>query len=337
MAKPERFKQLLEAATAQLAAATTAPQLERLRVKYLGRKGELATALREIAALPERQRRSAGRAGNAAKRRLEQRFRDAAAGLAPGPAESAPVDPTLPGTPYRRGHIHPITLVLNEIEDIFHGLGFDVVEGPEVEDDWHNFAALNMGPDHSARDMQDTFYVAGSEKADGTFGLLPRTHTSGVQIRTMQERKPPLRILAHGKTYRNENEDATHSAVFHQFEGLMVDETTNFADLKGVLTGALQSLLGAQTKLRFRPSFFPYTEPSAEVDVSSPDLRGGEWLELGGAGMVHPQVLRNAGYDPRRYQGFAFGLGVERIAMLRYGIEDLRTFFRPDVRILEQF
>lgn len=337
MAKPERFKPLLEAATVQLAAARTAPQLERLRVKYLGRKGELTTALREIASLPERQRRSAGKAGNAAKRELEQRFRDAAARLATGPAERPPVDPTLPGTPYRRGHIHPITAVLAEIEDIFHGLGFDVVEGPEVEDDWHNFAALNMGPDHSARDMQDTFYVAGSEKADGTFGLLPRTHTSGVQIRTMQERKPPLRILAHGKTYRNENEDATHSAVFHQFEGLMVDETTTFADLKGVLTGALQSLLGEQTKLRFRPSFFPYTEPSAEVDVSSPDLRGGEWLELGGAGLVHPQVLKNVGCDPRRYQGFAFGLGVERIAMLKYGIEDLRTCFRPDVRILEQF
>lgn len=337
MATPAQFKRLVAEASAKVAAAKNPPQLERLRVTYLGRKGELATALREIATLPEQQRQAAGKAGNAAKRELTQRFHDAASELTGAGGQPASVDPTLPGTSYPRGHVHPITLVLNEIEDIFHGLGFDVVEGPEVEDDWHNFESLNMGPDHSARDMQDTFYVAGSEKADGTFGLLPRTHTSGVQIRTMQERKPPLRILAHGKTYRNENEDATHSAVFHQFEGLMVDETTTFADLKGVLTGAIQSLLGEQTKLRFRPSFFPYTEPSAEIDVSSPDLRGGEWLELGGAGMVHPQVLKNVGCDPQRYQGFAFGLGVERIAMLKYGIEDLRTFFRPDVRILEQF
>lgn len=335
MGAPDPFKTIQAEATAQIAAAADRATLDALRTKFLGRKGSLTLALRDISKLPERQRKAAGKRGNAVKRELDQTFREAIAAVS-GQAADQPVDITLPGTPQRRGHVHPVSLVLADVQDVFHGLGFSLVEGPEVEDDWHNFEALNMGPGHPARDMQDTFYIAGSEK-DGVFGLLPRTHTSGVQIRTMESTKPPLRIISTGKVYRNETEDATHSAVFHQVEGLMVDEDTSFSDLKGVMTEAIRALLGPDTKLRFRPSFFPYTEPSAEIDVSSPKIREGEWLELAGSGMVHPDVLKNAGYDPATYQGFAFGLGIERVAMLKYGIEDLRTFFRPDVRILEQF
>lgn len=251
--------------------------------------------------------------------------------------EQKPFDETLPGTRYPQGHPHPISLVVAEIENLFLSLGFSIAEGPEVEDDWHNFAALNMGPDHPARDMQDTFYVKGSEDQRGHFTVLPRTHTSGVQIRSMRLQKPPIRIIVPGKTYRNEAEDATHSAIFTQIEGLMVDRTTTFADLKGILLTMARRLLGEKTKLRFRPSFFPYTEPSAEIDMSTPTVRDGAWIELGGAGMVHPQVLKNVGYDPRQVRGFAFGIGPDRLAMLKYGIDDLRKLYRPDIRILEQF
>lgn len=337
MAKPERFKQLLKEASAQLAAAKTAPQLERLRVKYLGRKGALTMALREIAALPERQRRSAGKAGNATKQKLEDLFQTAMAELSDGTSGPVSVDPTLPGTPYRRGHVHPITLVLDEIEQVFMNMGFSLADGPEVEDDWHNFEALNIGPDHPGRDMQDTFYVEGSQNNQGIFSLLPRSQTTAVTVRELERQKPPLRIFTLGKVFRNENEDATHSAVFHQLDAVMVDERVSFADLKGVLTEVIRQLMGDAVKVRFRPSYFPFTEPSAEVDVSSPDLLGGEWLEIAGAGLLHPQVLKNVRYDPKRFQTFAFALGVERIAMLKYGIQDLRPFIRPDVRILEQF
>jgi len=336
MATPNGFKELLASATERLEQVAGPEQLEALRTEYLGRKGSLTSALRAISELPENQRKRAGQEGNRVKQELELRFKEATQALT-GSKRTEPVDPTLPGTPYPLGHAHPVSLVLEEVQEVFARLGFSLVEGPEVEDDWHNFEALNMGPEHPARDMQDTFYVAGSQNKDGVYGILPRTHTSGVQIRTMEGRKPPLRIISTGKVYRNETEDATHSAVFHQVEGLMVDETTSFADLKGIMTEAVRAILGPECALRFRPSFFPYTEPSAEIDVSSPDLRNGEWLELAGSGMVHPQVLRNVGIDPKRYQGFAFGFGVERIAMLKYGVEDLRTFFKPDVRILEQF
>lgn len=337
MAKPARFKQLLEEASAQVAAAKSPPQLERLRVKYLGRKGELPAALREIATLPERQRQAAGQAGNAVRQQLEQQFREAAAALTGGAAEPGSVDPTLPGTPQDRGHVHPVTLVLDEIDTIFANLGFSKADGPEVEDDWHNFEALNIGPDHPGRDMQDTFYLADSQDKRGIFNRLPRTQTTAVTARELESRKPPFRVFTLGKVFRNETEDATHAAAFHQLDAVMIDRDVTFADLKGILTAVIKALMGDEVAVRFRPSYFPFTEPSAEIDVSSPELRGGEWLEIAGAGMLHPNVLRNTGHNPKQFQSFAFALGVERIAMLKYGLNDLRPFFRPDVRILEQF
>ncbi|MDP4000155.1 MAG: phenylalanine--tRNA ligase subunit alpha [bacterium] len=331
MHDPNEFEQLVADAEKALADTKTPDRRSRLATEYLGRNGKLADLIRGIKDVDEADRRKAGIAGNAAKARLEQLFDAAKNESAARPAE--PVDVTLPGTSYRLGHYHPVTLVLRELEDIFRGLGFSVVDGPEVEDDWHNFEALNMPVDHPARDMQDTFYLAGSEDRR----LLPRTHTSGVQIRAMEGAEPPIRIITPGLVYRNEAEDATHSAVFHQLEGLLVDDRVTFADLKGVIASAMRALLGADAKIRFRPSYFPYTEPSAEIDMSSPRIRGGEWLELGGCGMVHPQVLRNVKWDPAKLRGFAFGLGPDRIAMLKYGIEDIRSFFAPDVRLLEQF
>ncbi|MDP9212157.1 MAG: phenylalanine--tRNA ligase subunit alpha [bacterium] len=335
MHDPETFDQILADATEALGRASGPAQHAKLQTEFLGRNGRLTKALKDIKTLPESERRTAGIAGNTAKAKLEQLFAVARREASEQPA--APVDVTLPGEQFQVGHRHPVLAVLRELEDIFHGLGFTTVEGPEVEDDWHNFEALNMGPDHPARDMQDTFYLAGSEDAPGRFRLLPRTHTSGVQIRAMRDAKPPIRIIAPGLVYRNEAEDATHSAVFHQMEGLLVDDRTTFADLKGVLTEAARELLGVDTKIRFRPSFFPYTEPSAEIDMSVPHVRNGEWLELGGCGMVHPQVLRNVKWDPDQYLGFAFGLGPARIAMLKYGIDDIREFFAPDIRLMEQF
>lgn len=341
MHDPNEFEQLVASAEEALAAATTPGQRSRLATEYLGRNGKLADLIRGIKDLDEADRRRAGIAGNAAKARLEQLFDAAKNESAARPA--APVDVTLPGTAYRIGHYHPVTLVLRELEDVFRGLGFSVVDGPEVEDDWHNFEALNIPADHPSRDMQDTFYLAGPEGRSGRDAgsdrprLLPRTHTSGVQIRAMEGAKPPIRIITPGLVYRNEAEDATHSAVFHQLEGLLVDDRVTFADLKGVVASAMRLLLGADAKIRFRPSYFPYTEPSAEIDMSSPHIRGGEWLELGGCGMVHPQVLRNVKWDAGKLRGFAFGLGPDRIAMLKYGIEDIRSFFAPDVRLLEQF
>lgn len=335
MHDPETFDRIVTDATEALSRASGPAQYAKLQTEFLGRNGRLTKALKDIKALPEGERRTAGIAGNTAKAKLEQLFAAARREASEQPA--APADVTLPGERFRVGHRHPVLTVLRELEDIFHGLGFTTVEGPEVEDDWHNFEALGMGPDHPARDMQDTFYLAGSEGPEGRFRLLPRTHTSGVQIRAMQDAKPPIRIVAPGLVYRNEAEDATHSAVFQQMEGLLVDDRTTFADLKGVLTEAARELLGADTKIRFRPSFFPYTEPSAEIDMSVPHVRDGEWLELGGCGMVHPQVLRNVKWDPKKYRGFAFGLGPARIAMLKYGINDIRQFFAPDVRLMEQF
>lgn len=322
------FSSILEEATA----AATAPgaDLQQLRTVYLGRKGRLTSLLREVGNAPAAERSQLGKWGNEAKQVLEALLQEA------GDAHDAvEYDFTLPGDIPALGREHPITTVINEITDIFTSMGFSVATGPEVENDYYNFEALNLGPDHPARDMQDTFYLAGSER-NGIFTLLPRTHTSGVQIRTMEKQPPPVRIIAPGRVYRNEAEDATHSAVFHQIEGLMIDTDITFSDLKGILTEVVRRLLGDDVSLRFRPSFFPYTEPSAEVDVSSPRVRDGEWLELTGAGMVHPALLERVGYNPQHVQGFAFGMGPARIAMLKYGIDDLRTFFRPDMRILEQ-
>jgi phenylalanyl-tRNA synthetase alpha chain len=331
MAAPNTFKRIVAEATAAVKAGN---DLAKLRVRYLGRKGELAQAMGVIRDAAPGQRAKLGKQANEAKRKLETLLAENQNG---SDAPAAGYDITLPGEVPELGHRHPVSLVIDELVGIFGSMGFELADGPEVEDDWHNFEALNIPPGHPGRDMQDTFYVAGSERPDGTYGLLPRTQTSSVQIRHMETARPPLRIVSAGKVYRNESEDATHSAVFHQLEGLLVDQHASFTDLKGLLEAVVKELLGDDVKLRFRPSYFPFTEPSAEVDVSSPRVRDGQWLELLGCGMVNPRVLENVGVSAKTHQGYAFGIGIERIAMLRYGLDDLRPFLKPDIRLLRQF
>ena len=316
------------------AAAMSAADLERVRVAYLGRQGRLTLLLRSLGALPAEERPLVGAAANEAKRALEALLderlrRDARA--------RARLDLTLPGRRPPRGGLHPLTLVADEIIAIFAGLGFSVAEGPEIETDYYNFEALNIPRDHPARDMQDTLYLSGE--------TLLRTHTSPVQVRTMQARRPPVRIIVPGKVYRRDVADMSHSPMFHQVEGLAVDRSITMGDLKGTLELFAREMFGPQSRIRFRPSFFPFTEPSAEVDVLCFLCRGagcrlckqGGWLEILGSGMVHPRVLCNVGYDPEEVTGWAFGMGIERIAMLKYGIDDLRLFFDNDLRFLRQF
>lgn len=316
--------------------SVTPKSLESLRTKYLGRKSELNTILKSLGSLIPEQKKLTGASANKAKVQIEQEIATLENELNKV-VDEGKVDITEPGLNYPAGHKHPVSQVLDEMVDIFTSLGYEVADGPEVEDDWHNFEALNMGPEHPARDMQDTFYL--------TDGNLPRTHTSSVQIRYMENHKPPIKIISIGKVHRNENEDATHSWIFHQVEGLVVGEGVTFADLKGTLDLVAKRIFGPETKTRFRPSFFPYTEPSAELDASCP-LCGGKgcrscggsgWLELLGSGMVHPDVLRKMGIDTDKYSGFAFGLGVERVAMIKHNIPDVRYFWHPDTRFLEQF
>ena len=315
-------------------------ELEALRVHYLGRKGVLTQQLRAIGQLPPEQRREAGQALNRLKEELEewlQRRRQEVGTKALQQRLAAErVDVTLPGRRPPSGRVHPVYAVLEEILNTFVAMGFEVVEGPEVELDYYNFQALNIPPDHPARDMQDTFYITGE--------VLLRTHTSPMQIRTMMARRPPVRVVVPGKVYRRDA-DVTHSPVFHQVEGLLVDREVSLADLKGVLTEFARAIYGPDRAVRFRPSYFPFTEPSAEMDVQCGvcggagcrSCKGSGWLEILGAGMVHPQVLRNVGYDPEAVTGFAFGLGVERIAMLRFGIDDIRLLYENDLRFLGQF
>lgn len=317
-------------------AQATPKNLEQIRTKYLGRKSELNTVLKSLGSLSIEEKKVVGAAANKAKVYIEKEIitREKEINKV---IDEAKIDITAPGKKYSVGHVHPVSQVLDEMVGLFTSLGYEVADGPEVEDDWHNFEALNMSKDHPARDMQDTFYLID--------GNLPRTHTSSVQIRYMEGHKPPIKIISIGKVHRNENEDATHSWIFHQVEGLVVGEGVTFADLKGTLDLVAKKILGPDTKTRFRPSFFPYTEPSAEMDASCPQCKGegcrscggSGWLELLGSGMVHPQVLRNMGIDPEKYSGFAFGLGVERIAMIRHNIPDVRYFWHPDTRFLEQF
>ncbi len=334
------LEELVARAEAQIAAAGDLRALDAVRVHYLGRKGELTARLKGLGGLPPEERRAMGQAVNAAKARLEQAVAARRAELereaVAARLAAERVDVTLPGRGQAQGTLHPVTRVLARIEALFRGLGFEVAEGPEIEDDFHNFEALNIPPEHPARAMHDTFYVEG--------GLLLRTHTSPVQIRVLRERRPPLRIVAPGRVYRRDS-DLTHSPMFHQVEGLVVDERVSFAELKGTLHAFLERFFEARLAVRFRPSYFPFTEPSAEVDVACV-MCGGEgcrvcggtgWLEVLGCGMVHPRVLENTGVDPERWTGFAFGLGVERFAMLRYGVDDLRLFFDNDLRFLAQF
>ena len=319
------------------AASGDSQKIQALQVHYLGRKGVLTQFLRSIAGLPPEQRPAAGQKANEIKQRLNASIAAALKTLElAGQAAEARIDVSLPGRIEAWGALHPISRISGEICEIFSKMGFDIVEGPEVEKDYYNFEALNIPKNHPARDMQDTFFVS----AD----VVLRTHTSPLQVRTMERQAPPVRIIAPGKVFRCDS-DQTHTPMFHQVEGLLVDENVSFGDLKGTLTAFVHQMFDEQTRLRFRPSFFPFTEPSAEVDILCVMCRGRGcrvckqtgWLEILGSGMVHPAVFENVGYDTDRYTGFAFGMGVERVAMLKYGIDDLRKFFENDLRFLSQF
>ena len=320
---------LIDKAAAEIAAAEDLPALDAVRVAYLGKKGSLTALMKELGQLPPDQRPAAGQEINRAKAAMSEQLEarrseleDTA--LAARLAADA-IDVTLPGRGLGIGGRHPVSRAMARIERIFRDAGFGVRSGPEIEDDFHNFTALNIPENHPARAMHDTFYFPG--------GLLLRTHTSPVQIRSMVEEGVPIRIIAPGRVYRCDS-DQTHTPMFHQVEGLVVDKGVSFANLKAVLHQFVESFFERDAELRFRPSYFPFTEPSAEVDVLWSE---GKWLEILGCGMVHPNVLRNAGVDPDLYTGYAFGMGVERLAMLRYGVTDLRTFFENDLRFLRQF
>lgn len=336
---------VLEEAATKLAAASDLAELDQLRVHYLGKNGLITGELKQLGALDPEARKAAGAALNQLKDRLtsiiDERKSQLEHTALSAKLASETVDVTLPPRFESRGAIHPVSRVIAEISQIFGRMGFSVAEGPEIEDDFHNFTALNFPPGHPAREMHDTFYL---KAGDAEERKLLRTHTSTVQVRVMQQQKPPIRIIAPGKTYRCDS-DMTHSPMFHQVEGLVVEKGTTMAHLKGTLNQFLREFFGvASVNTRFRASFFPFTEPSAEVDVAcdrSGDVikigQGSDWLEVLGCGMVHPNVLKNCGIDPNEYQGFAFGMGVERLAMLKYGMPDLRAFFNSDPRWLKHY
>jgi phenylalanyl-tRNA synthetase alpha chain len=323
-------------AASEFAAIGELPPLENAKARYLGKQGAITALLAELRKLAPEEKRSRGARINAAKDEIERlldarRAAIARAKLDARLAEEA-LDVTLPGRSRGRGGIHPISRTWQRIEAIFGSIGFDVADGPEIETDWYNFTALNNPENHPARSMQDTFYV--DERDGAGLQLLLRTHTSPMQVRYARLHAPPIKVIAPGRTYRVDS-DATHSPMFHQVEGLWIDEHISFADLKGVYTDFLRRFFESDDlQVRFRPSYFPFTEPSAEIDMA---FRDGRWLEISGAGQVHPEVVRNFGLDPERYIGFAFGSGLERLAMLRYGIGDLRLFFDGDLRFLRQF
>jgi len=332
--------ELQRKAEGEISSAHSREEFLAIRTRYLGRKGLLTDALRKLKDVPPDERPALGKRSNDIKESIagliDEALKDIQAREKSDGLQGEALDVTLPGRTLRYGKLHPVTQVDNEICDIFSRLGFSVVKGPEVELDYYNFEALNIPPDHPARDMHDTFYVEDT--------IVLRTHTSPVQVRIMEKQRPPVRILSPGKVYRPDS-DVSHTPMFHQVEGLLVDRGITFGDLKGVLTYFLQEIFGRGTKLRFRPSFFPFTEPSAEVDIQCVMCRGAGcrvcgqsgWIEILGSGMVDPEVFKVVGYDPEEMSGFAFGLGVERIAMLKYGISDIRLFFENDRRFLEQF
>lgn len=323
----EALKQLEHDAKNEIAGLSDPSHLENLKNKYLGRKGLFASLSSRISEVPNEDKRFAGQELNRVKKALEELFNEQAKALSGASKPSSKkIDVTMPGTFSVPGTLHPLTRVMMDLCDIFRNLGFNLVDGPEVETEYYNFEALNIPLNHPSRDGFDTFYLQN--------GKLLRSQTSPVQIHVMEHNKPPLKIVAPGKVYRPDATDATHSFMFHQIEGLMVDERLSFADLKGVLFAFAKQFFGPDTELRFRPHFFPFTEPSAEIDIYS---KSKGWLEILGAGMVHPNVLRAVKIDPKKYSGFAFGMGVERMAMLKYGVEDIRQFFENDIRFLKQF
>lgn len=336
----EKLDALLNDAFVEINAALSEEALQDLRVKYLGKKGALTAIMKGLGVLPPEERPIAGQLANSVKEQVETRLEDTLLKIRDANKaarlQSERLDVTLPGRRHLKGTKHPISLVVEEISEIFAGLGFQVAEGPEIELDFYNFEALNFPKDHPARDMQDTFFVDEN--------ILLRTHTSPVQVRTMLKHAPPVRIISPGTVYRCDS-DATHSPMFHQIEGFMVDKGVTFGDLKGVLTIFVNQYFGQGTGVRLRPSFFPFTEPSAEVDIACVMCKGKGcrickntgWLEILGAGMIDPEVYRHVGYDAEAVSGFAFGMGIERVAMLKYGIGDMRFLFENDMRFLSQF
>jgi phenylalanyl-tRNA synthetase alpha chain len=339
----EKLLELKSQALEQFGRADSESELNELRIKYLGKKGELTEVLKGMGKLSAEDRPVIGQLANDVRNALEEllhakKLELESAAMAARMAQDT-IDVTLPGKPIGRGNRHPLTQTIEQIEDIFIGLGFVIAEGPEMETDYYNFEALNLPKDHPARDMQDSFYI--------TEEFLMRTHTSPSQVRTMQDMKGqvPVKIICPGRVYRRDDDDATHSHVFHQIEGLVIGENIRMSDLKGVLLAFAKEMYGEEVQIRLRPSFFPFTEPSAEVDVSCSVCQGKGcrvckhtgWIEILGSGMVHPKVLEMSGYDSEKYTGFAFGMGVERIAMLKYGIEDIRHFYNNDLRFLKQF
>ena len=338
----DKLQEIKATALDDLSKAVSLDQLESLRIKYFGKKGELTQVLRGMGKLSPEERPLIGQLANQIRDQIEEQLQakrqDLEKVVQARRLEEERIDITLPGRSINLGTRHPLYQILDEIIDIFRGLGFSVAEGPEIELDYYNFEALNLPKDHPARDMQDSFYI--------TEEVLLRTHTSPVQIRTMEQKRPqlPIRIIAPGKVYRRDD-DATHSPMFHQVEGLLVDKNVTFGDLKGTLLTFARQIFGQDRKIRLRPSYFPFTEPSAEVDVSCISCGGSGcrvcshtgWIEMLGSGLVHPRVLEMAGYDPEKVSGFAFGIGVERITMLKYGIDDLRLLFDNDLRFLQQF
>ncbi len=329
------------AAKTAVEAATNAAEIEELRVKYLGKKGELTAILKQMGSLSPEERPIMGQLVNEAKGEVENLIAEKTAVMKAKAQEeklkAETIDITLPAKPVSKGKLHPLNTVLNDMIDIFTSMGFDVVDGPEIETDHYNFECLNVPADHPARDMQDTFYLGEN--------LLLRTQTSAAQIRTMENRKPPIRVICPGRVFRADEVDATHSPVFHQIEGLVVDKNITMCDLKGVLEQFAQEIYGKDTEVKFRPSFFPFTEPSVEVDVTCSECggkgcrvcKGSGWIEILGAGMVHPNVLRSCGIDPEEYSGFAFGIGLDRLTTTRYKISDIRLLFENDKRFLDQF
>jgi phenylalanyl-tRNA synthetase alpha chain len=331
---------LIETAQNAIAQVESLPGLDAIRVAYLGKSGQLTSQLKRLGTLPPEQRPQAGQMINKAKQALQQTIESRKAVLEKAALEqrltAEKIDVTLPGRGLHRGGLHPVTRTLDRIERLFLAAGFESVQGPEIEDDYHNFEALNIPEHHPARAMHDTFYFDAH--------LLLRTHTSPVQIRTMEQGEPPMKIIAPGRVYRCDS-DLTHTPMFHQVEGFLVDQDVSFADLKGILYDFLSSFFERELKLRFRPSYFPFTEPSAEVDIECVICGGGGcrvcshtgWLEVLGCGMIHPEVFRHVMIDSEKYSGYAFGMGVERLTMLRYGVNDLRLFFENDLRFLKQF
>lgn len=337
----ENLKKIEEEAELALAEADSLEKLEELRIVFLGKKGKITDVLKQMGKISPEERPVIGQAANKVKDKLNElicaRKDELAEVVKKKRMEEERIDITLPGTRILTGYAHPLSRITREIEAIFIGLGFTIEEGPEIETDYNNFEALNVPKYHPARDLQDTFYI------DDHYLL--RTHTSPVQVRTMARQKPPIRIIAPGRVYRSDEIDASHSPVFYQAEGLVIDKNISFADLKGTIQLFVQAVFGENTRTRFRPSYFPFTEPSAEVDISCV-ICGGEgcrlcshtgWLEVMGSGMVHPRVLEMAGIDPEEYSGFAFGMGLDRITMLKYGINDIRLLYENDQRFLHQF